>query len=65
MKKPKCKLPDICTASHLIGKTVLALRYSGMENEMREFINMIKKKDINIDFATIYELASNYVEFYE
>lgn len=64
-EKPGCRLPDIPTASHLIGKTVTALREAGRNKEMRDFINEIRKKDLSLDYYSVFTIASSYVHFSE
>jgi len=65
LDKPGCLLPDILTASHLIGKTVTALREAGCDKEMRDFINEIRRKDISLDYYSVLTIASYYVNFNE
>lgn len=65
INKPDCKLPEILTVSHLIGKTVTSLREAGREKEMREFINEIRKKDFPMDYYSVFTLASRFVSFRE
>jgi len=64
-EKPYCALPDVLTVSHLIGKTVTALRDAGKDREMREFINEIRRKDLSIDYYSVMNIASHYVSFNE
>jgi len=65
LEKPRCKLPDICVTSHLIGKIVVTLNDAGMDSEKVNFINEVKREDINIDYQKIIEIGKSYVEFYE
>ena len=62
-EKPACKLPDICTASYLIGRVVVVLKNEGKKENMRAFINEIRQKDINIDYYNVFKIASDYVDF--
>ncbi len=64
MKKPQCKLPDIPQASHLIGLTISALKESGKMDQVKEFVNEIKDKDLNFNTDEVVKIASKYVEFY-
>ncbi len=63
--KPKCKLPEFCASSHLIGMTVVTLRKAGLEEEKTEFVSILKDNTANIDYFTAFQIASNYVEFYD
>jgi hypothetical protein len=65
VSKPTCRLPDVLTVSHLIGKTVTALRDAGREQEMRDFINDIRRKDLQMDYFSVMSIASRYVTFHE
>ncbi len=64
-QKPGCRLPDILTASHLIGNTVTALRDAGRDDSMKEFINEIRRKDNSLDYFSVMTIASRYVSFHE
>lgn len=63
--KPNCKLPEVMTVSHLIGRTVTALREAGSEREMREFLNEIRKKELSLDYYSVITIASRFVSFHE
>jgi len=64
MDKPTCKLPTPDTVSFLIGNTVETLRNAGMQKEMRNFINQIRRKDIDLDYYSVFDIAKDYVTFY-
>ncbi len=64
MKKPRCKLPDIPQASHLIGLAISTLKESGKMDQVKEFINEIKDKDLNFNTDEVIKIAGKYVEFY-
>jgi hypothetical protein len=64
MDKPKCKLPTPNTVSFLIGNTVTTLQKAGQKEEMRKFINAIKRKDVELDYFSVFEIAEKYVSFY-
>jgi hypothetical protein len=64
MEKPTCKLPTPDTVSFLIGNTVETLRNAGMKEEMRNFINQIRRKDIDLDYYSVFDIAKDYVTFY-
>jgi hypothetical protein len=51
------------SASHIIGVTVSSLRKAGMREEMREFIALIKRKDIDITSIVALEMARQFVNF--
>lgn len=65
VSKPNCRLPDVLTVSHLIGKTVTALREAGKDRDMRDFINDIRRKDLQMDYYSVMAIASRYVTFNE
>ncbi|GEM_PF-3504299 len=64
MEKPTCKLPTPDSVSFLIGDTVKTLRNAGMQKEMRNFINQIRRKDIDLDYYSVFDIAKDYVTFY-
>ena len=61
--RPKCKLPDTCTISHLIGKTVTVLREADMHDEMQSFIDYIKQENGALDYSAVLKRAEKYVDF--
>jgi len=65
MDKPDCKLPDVMIASHLIGLTVNALRKAGQNKSKEAFISEIREDLVHMDYSTILEKASTYVQFHD
>ena len=63
--KPRCKLPVFCASSQIIGKTVSTLRSAGLEEEQKEFVQLVKINCAKIDYFKAIEIASNYVDFYD
>ncbi|HNR89682.1 MAG TPA: hypothetical protein PKM65_15195 [Spirochaetota bacterium] len=63
--KPRCKLPELCTSSYLIGNTVFALRDAGRERDVAEFLSRLKPYEDEINFSIVLEVAVDYVEFYD
>lgn len=65
MKKPRCKLPDIPQASHLIGLTISTLKEAGNAEKVKEFVNEIKDRDLNFDIDEVLKIAGRYVDFHD
>lgn len=57
-------MPDIPQASHLIGLAISTLKESGKMDQVKEFINEIKDKDLNFNTDEVIKIAGKYVEFY-
>jgi len=64
MTKPKCKMPDVPVASHLIGLTISSLKKAGKDEEMRKFIDEVIGKNSNFSQEEVLDIAGKYVEFY-
>jgi len=65
MDKPNCKLPNNVIASHLIGLTLNALKEAGQDENKDAFISEIRDCNEIMDYSTILEKASKYVNFYD